>query len=72
MEIYKTLTVFHTEMECPRCKNGEMQSTGMIAAGEDTKILHICRMCGFKDAYDKQYPSNIVLKESECLRVDAQ
>ncbi len=72
MEIYKTQTVFVTEMECPVCKKGQMQFTGVVAHFQTQRFMHICGACGYKDAYERPYPSSVMLTEHENLREDAQ
>lgn len=69
MEIYKTLTVFRTEMECPNCQRGMMMYTGVDVMTQDGEemFLHACNFCGFQNTYEKKYPSNIPI--SECREV---
>lgn len=45
MEIYRTITVFSTEMECPNCKRGRMNFTGMMEPGDVPKLVHVCVAC---------------------------
>ena len=66
-EIVSTSRALSFQMQCPNCKRGMMIFVGMVVVDQNgqEQYLHACSFCSTQAAYEKKYPTNVLIGETK-------